>query len=208
MKTIVTLFFIALFSNTFFAQNHYENGMKKALDLYKHYKWDEAANLFERISHAEEDKWIPYYYVANIYINKSWEVKEEAVLKAQLDKAQEYLNLAKTFSKENPEIMILQAYLYTVWIAYDGQRYGMKYAQKISSIYDDALAIAPANPRVVLAKAEWDMGSAKYFGQDTAPFCKDIERSLELYKSFKSNEMFYPNWGKERAQEVLKSCKE
>ena len=70
----------------------------------------------------------------------------------------------------------------------------------------EAIQIDPNNPRVAYCKAEWDMGSAKYFGQDTAPFCKDMERSIELFANFKPETPFHPNWGKERAEQVLESC--
>ncbi|MGB5436400.1 MAG: hypothetical protein WBM98_10970, partial [Maribacter sp.] len=70
-----------------------------------------------------------------------------------------------------------------------------------------ALQLAPENPRVVFSKAEWDMGTARYFGQDTAPFCKDIERSLELFAKFKPASPFHPNWGQDRAEELVENCK-
>ena len=50
------------------------------------------------------------------------------------------------------------------------------------------------------------MGGARYFGQDTAPFCKDLERSLELFANFKPETPFHPNWGKERVEQVLQTC--
>ena len=52
------------------------------------------------------------------------------------------------------------------------------------------------------------MGSARYFGQDTQPICKDVERAIELFANFKPETPFHPNWGIERAEEVLKSCKQ
>ena len=51
------------------------------------------------------------------------------------------------------------------------------------------------------------MGSARYFGQDIKPFCKDLERALELFANFKAETPFSPNWGKERAAMLLESCK-
>ena len=59
---------------------------------------------------------------------------------------------------------------------------------------------------MVYGKAEWDMGSARFFGQDNSPFCGDIEKSIELFTNFKPETPFHPNWGKERAEDVLKSC--
>tara|TARA_R110002020_G_scaffold108281_2_gene251042 strand:- start:24550 stop:25173 length:624 start_codon:yes stop_codon:yes gene_type:complete len=204
---IITIILTAFLTVPVFAQAQYEQGMKKAFTLYGEGKLDEAANMFERIGNAEQDKWLPYYYVAQININKSWTVKDENVLKAQLDKAQEFINMATTNSKDNAEIMVLQAHLYTAYVAFDGQRYGMQYAAKVSEIYSKAKQLAPDNPRVVFSKAEWDMGSAKYFGQDVTPYCKDIERALELFGTFKNEDPFYPDWGADRAQEALKACK-
>ena len=85
--------------------------------------------------------------------------------------------------------------------------YGMKYGGKIAELYEKATAIDPSNPRAALGKAEWAMGSAKYFGKDTAPYCKDIEASIELFNTFKPESQLHPNWGKERAEAVSKDCK-
>jgi hypothetical protein len=76
------------------------------------------------------------------------------------------------------------------------------------ALYQKALQIAPTNPRVVFSKAEWDMGSAAYFGQDTSPYCKDIAHALELFANFKPAGEFYPNWGKARAEATLQHCGE
>lgn len=68
-------------------------------------------------------------------------------------------------------------------------------------------ALAPNNPRVVASKAEWNIGSAQYFGQDIAPFCKDLKRALELFANFKAETQFHPQWGKDRVEVLLESCK-
>ena len=189
------------------AQTNYEKGMQKAFQLWGSNKPVEAANLFERIAKAEPDNWLPLYYAAQINIVKSFGEKDEEKLSAQLKKAQDFINDATAISKDNAEILVLQALLHTAWVAYDGATYGMKLSGKVVELYAKAAKIAPKNPRVVFSKAEWDMGAAKFFGQDTAPFCKDIERSLELFANFKPETPFHPNWGKERAEQVLKSCK-
>jgi len=103
--------------------------------------------------------------------------------------------------------MVQQAMVYTAWVASDGATYGMTLAPKVTALYVKAAELAPNNPRVVFSKAEWDMGSAAYFGKDTAPYCKDVERALELFDTFKAASDFHPNWGKDRAEEVLKNCK-
>lgn len=189
------------------AQNNYEKGMQKAFQLWGNNQPTEASNLFERIAKAEPDNWLPLYYAAQINIVTSFGEKDVEKLSAQLKKAQNLINDATAISKDNPEILVLQALLHTAWVAYDGATYGMKLSGKVIELYTKAALIAPDNPRVVFSKAEWDMGGARYFGQDTTPFCKDVERSIELFANFKPETPFHPNWGKERAEQTLKSCK-
>lgn len=205
MKKIITLLVVVLTTSAW-SQDQFANGMQKAFSLWSEGKPMEASNLFERISNAEQDNWLPYYYVAQINTIVSFGEKDEKKLKQQLDKAQEFLDIAKRISPKNPEIMVQQAMTYTAWIAFDGATYGMTHSGKVVALYNEARQLAPENPRVVFSKAEWDMGSAAYFGQDTAPYCKDIERSLELFANFKPQGPFYPDWGADRARETLERC--
>lgn len=188
------------------AQTNFEKGMQKAFSLWEENKWTEAEQMFERIAAAEPNEWLPNYYVAQMNSLKTWPEKDLQKVKAQLDKAQEYLDTAMGISKDNPEILVLQAHVLTNWVAFDGMTYGMKYSAKINELYSQAYTLAPENPRVIFSRAEWNMGSAKYFGQDTKPFCKEIEKSIELFANFKPEKPFYPSWGKARAEEVLASC--
>ena len=205
MKKISSLF-IVLVSSISMAQDQYTKGMEKAFALWGEGKSMEASNLFERISTAEPDNWLPYYYVAQINTVTSFGEKDEKKLKQQLDKAQEFLDIAKSISPNNPEILVQQAMTHTAWIAFDGTTYGMALSGKVAALYTLALQIAPENPRVVFSKAEWDMGSARYFGKDVTPYCKDVERSLELFANFEAESPFYPNWGADRAKTTLENC--
>lgn len=203
--TLIALFLVSLATP---AQTNFEKGMTKAFDLWHTDKWAEAEQLFERIATAEPKEWLPNYYIAQMNSLKSWEEKDPQKIMAQLDKAQEYLNTAMGMEKDNADLLVMQAQIYTNWIAFDGQTYGMKYSTKVNELYKKAYQLAPENPMVILCRAEWNMGTAKYFGQDTKPFCKDVERAIELFTNFKPEKQFYPNWGSEHAQEVLKSCAE
>jgi hypothetical protein len=60
---------------------------------------------------------------------------------------------------------------------------------------------------VLFCKAEFEMGTAKYFGQDTAPLCEQIAKSIPLFENFKPETPFHPNWGLERAKEAVANCK-
>jgi hypothetical protein len=203
-KLIIILVLIITGSVT--AQGNYEKGMQKAFELWKTGKTTEASNLFVRIAKAETDNWLPSYYAAYITVINGFGEKDKTKLTAQMEKAQNLINDASTASNDNPEIMVLQALKHTVWVAYDGATYGMKLGGTIAALYEKAIAIAPNNPRVVSSKAEWGIGGAKFFGQDTKPFCKELERSLELFANFKPESEFHPSWGEKHVNEVLSSC--
>lgn len=195
-----------LFTGIITAQSKYQTGMTKAFALWKTGKLTEASQLFERISKAEPTKWLPPYYAATVEVIGSFGLKDEAVLKAKLTKAQQFLDLAKSNSENNPEIIIIQAFLNLGYIAFDGQKYGMTLSGANAQLYAKALAIAPNNPRVILGNAEWNMGAAKFFGKSTKPYCEEIKRAIKFGKVEKIDIEFYPEFMLERAQKVLKQC--
>lgn len=207
MKKVLLILSFICFAFTANAQTKFEKGMQKAFELVKQNKGAEAANLFERISEAAPKEWLPSYYAAQINIMSGFGIKDKSKLTQQLEKAQKQLDNAASISPNNPEIMVLQAMLYTVWVAYDGATYGMKYGGKVTEIYAKAYAIDKNNPRVLLCKNEWDMGSARYFGKDTAPYCAVFETALEKYNTYKAPSALHPSWGKDRVEYLIAECK-
>lgn len=205
MKNLVTLFLLVT-TLSISAQDSYSDGMAKAMQLWGEQQTAAASNLFERIAMAEDDNWVPYYYVALVNTTASFGEKDLKILTQQLDKAKQFIDIAKNLSPENAELLVMEAMVNTAWISFDGATYGMTLSGKNTQLYQQALQLAPENPRVVLSKAEWDMGSARYFGKDTAPYCKDVERAIQLFATFKPEQAFYPDWGKESAEKTLKAC--
>jgi len=208
MKTKNLSVALVLFSSmVLVAQDQYTSGMSKALSLWGEGKIVEATNLFERIAMAEEDNWIPYYYAAQVNTVASFGEDDEQKLTQQLEKAKEFVDIAKNISPNNPELLVQEAMINTAWMAYDGATYGPTLSGKNMQLYNQAMQLAPENPRVVYSKASWDMGSARYFGKDTAPYCKDLERALELFATFENNTPFYPKWGEDEAKASLDECR-
>lgn len=206
MKKLILLVALSITSFSW-AQDQYTKGMSKALELWGEQKTNEASNLFERIAMAEEDNWIPYYYVAMVNTTASFGLTDEKQLTRQLEKAKEFVDIAKRISPDNPELLVMEALVNTAWIAFDGATYGMTLSGKNVQLYQRAFELDASNPRVVFSKAEWDMGAARYFGKDTAPFCKDVGKAVELFATFGSEEPFYPSWGEDRAKQVWEQCK-
>ena len=205
MKKIV--FIIAILVATgFSAQAKYQKGMQKAFSHWEKGEMTKASQLFERISKAEPENWLPAYYAAQVEILGGFREKDESKLTAKLNKAQAFLDTAKANSANNPEIIITQALLNTAYIAFDGQKYGMTLSGKNTQLYAKALAIAPNNPRVVFGNAEWNMGTARFFGKSTKPYCDQIKKAIELGKKEKNEKEFYPRFQLKRAEQVLKQC--
>lgn len=208
MKSIITLALLVVATTTF-SQSKYEQGMTKAFELWEADKIDEAANLFERIATADTEQWLPAYYVAQIYIIKNWqdfENRTETSMKANLDKAQEYINELETRSPENTYGDFLQAQLFTAWVAHDGMKYGMKYAGRIGEMYSKMSKEEPENPIFMAAKAEWDMGSATYFGTSIEPYCAELNRAIELFATFKPETQFHPSGSVEQTRKAAEAC--
>ncbi len=189
------------------SQTNYEQGMQQAFQLWGEGKTTEASALFERIAGVEETNWLPNYYVALVNTTQAFQTKEPGASMALLHKAQEKLDAIMDAQENNVELLVLQAMIHTAHIARDPMTNGQKLSGPVMQLYGKAEALAPQNPRVVLNKAQFEMGSAQFFGTDTAPICAKIEESLQLFDTFKPETPFHPSWGKNQAEQALKSCK-
>ena len=208
MIRLITLFVLTIAGTVGAqAQSKYETGMNKAFELWGENKPAEASALFERIAAVEKDNWLPNYYVAFINSIESFKTQDKEKITALLAKAQSAQDAATLLSPDNVELMVSQCLIYTAWIVYDPMVNGMKYSAKANELYAKALILEPDNPRVVFSKAEFEMGGAAYFGQDTTPMCKEVERAVGLFATFKPQGQFYPSWGQDRAEAKLKECK-
>lgn len=189
------------------AQSQYEQGMGKALGLWKEGKANEASALMERIASVEKTNWLPSYYVALINTTVAFNPANKANAAALIEKAQKAQDDATMISPSNPELMVMQAMIYTAIIVQDPMTNGMKYSGLAREQYNKAIALAPNNPRVVFCRAEFEIGGARWTGADTKVLCKEVARSIELFAADKPETPFSPSWGMDRAQQKLLECK-
>lgn len=200
--TAITFFICSLVS----AQTQYEQGMGKALGLWKDGKSTEATAVFERIASAEKDNWLPNYYIALINTTEAFNPANKDKITDLLAKANAALDIELAKTPNNVELLVVQAMATTALLASDPMVYGMTLSPKISGIYMKAALLAPENPRVVFEKAEFDMGGAKWTGADVNEICTRIQKSIDLFAKFKPETSFSPNWGLDRAKEVAANC--
>lgn len=200
--TAITFFICTMLT----AQTQYEQGMGKALGLWKEGKSTEASALFERIASAEKDNYLPNYYVALINTTEAFDPANKDKITSLLAKANAALDVELAKAPNNVELLVVQAMAKTALLASDPMTYGMTLSPKISGIYMKAYMLAPENPRVALCKAKFDLGGAKWTGADVKEICSRVEKSIDLFAKFKPETPFSPSWGLDRAQEALKNC--
>ena len=205
--TKISIAFVLFITSLVSAQGKFEQGMGKAFQLWGEGKNTEASAMFERIAAAEQNTWLPNYYVALVNTTSAFGTKDAAQIDLLLTKAQNALDVELIKNPNNAELLVVQAMIHTAWIAFDPMTNGQKLSGKVMELYGKAQAIAPENPRVVFEKAEFEIGGAKFWGKDTKPMCAQIEKAIGLFATFKPETPFSPKWGLERAQEVLKNCK-
>ncbi|MNQ00785.1 hypothetical protein D3C85_134410 [compost metagenome] len=201
--TAIALFIFSLVS----AQGQFEQGMGKAFGLWKEGKNTEASDLFERIAAAEKNSWLPNYYVALVNTTTAFGTKDKGQMDLLLTKAQNALDVEMAKDQNNAELLVMQAMIHTAWVAFDPMTNGQKLSGKVMELYGKAQAIAPENPRVVLGKAEFGIGGAKWTGANMQELCKEVDRSIQLFATFKPETPFSPKWGLDRALEAQKNCK-
>ncbi len=201
--TIIAMFVASIVS----AQTQFDQGMQKALQTWKDGNSKEALVQFEKIASVERTNWLPNYYIAFINTTQAFGEKDKAKKVTLLNAAQKAQDVCNELAMDNPEVLVLQAMIHTAWIVYDPMTNGQRLSGDVMYILNKAYKVAPENPRVVFQKASFEKGMAQYFGQDTKPMCVQIEKSIELFATFKPESAFHPSWGLDKAQEAVKACK-
>jgi hypothetical protein len=206
MTKIIT--FIALFvASVVSSQTTFDQEMGKALQTWKEGNPLEAIAQLERIALVETNNWLPNYYIAFIQTTQAFEEKDKAKMESLLNAAQIAQDKCNEIALDNPEILVMQAMIHTARIVFDPITNGQKLSGDVLYILNKANKIAPENPRVVFQKASFEIGMAQYFGQDTKTMCAQIEKAIELFTTFKTETVWHPTWGLDRAKAELKKCK-
>ena len=186
----------------------YEKAMKKAFDLWDESKDEQAVALFQRIAQAEPDQWLPSYYAANVDIVHAFNYAQEEQVEPLLERAKGNLTEAKRRSPNNSEITTLEGTLYTAYVTMNPAVYGRKYSGKIMRLHEEAIAQNPNNPRAHMNLIEYEMGYARFMGQDVSAQCDLMKNVIVLFDEYEREGPFAPRYGKERALEIIENCNE
>lgn len=204
MKALI-ISILTLISSYSFGQTAYEKEMGKALGDWQAGKATEAIGQFERIAQAEKSNWIPKYYQGLVGVTESFKEQDADKKQKQIETSKA---LIPTDEKElNAEWLVLKALALTSELTIDPMATAMLLSPQIIELYEKALKMEPNNPRALSGLADFQIQSKKFMGGDTKQECKDLEKAVSLFGQEKHETKFYPTWGKERAEMLLKACK-
>jgi hypothetical protein len=213
MKTfhfIQTLLISVAITGTINAQSpQYFKAMKENLQNYSRAKTPDSLQAveaqFERIAQAEKDKWIPYYYAAQILVIESFSTKPE--LKDHiLDQAQTMLDAAFNAKADSSECMVIQGFIYVGRIQADPMNRGAEFSQKANNTFDLAIKLNPENPRAYYMKGITVLNTPEFFGGGKINAKPILTQAIAKYSTFSSSYPFFPNWGKEDCKKQLERC--
>jgi tetratricopeptide (TPR) repeat protein len=210
MKTTISaLVFVLCFAAQ--AADKYTDQMTVNIELvYKAQTAEEllqAVNAFERIGNAEKTKWEPFYYAAfgNIMIAN----RETDAIKKDgfLDQAKGFIEKAFAINPAESEILALEGFMHTIRLTVDPASRGPQYSMLSMQAFGKALSLNPNNPRAMALMAQMQYGTAQFFNSSTEEACGTLTKSLQLFESFKSDNVLAPQWGKRMAEGLKTQCK-
>jgi len=166
-----------------------------------------VANQFGLIANVEKEEWLPLYYQAHCYIIMSFMEQSGPQKKDEfLDAAQAAIDKMLAMVPQEPEVLTLQAFAYTARLVVNPQERGQKYGQLSAQTVGKALAIDPSNPRAQYMQLSNEMGTARFFGQDTKPFCAKADTLLQNWDKYPVKSPIYPSWGKNQVEQMVQRC--
>ena len=170
-------------------------------------EFQELANRFRVIANAEPDEWLPLYYEAHCYILMSFMGQSATELRdAYLDKASGSIERMLELAPGEAEVYVMKAFYHTGYLVIDPPQRAMSTTPQIQAALTRALQIEPDNPRARFLKISNELGTANFFGSDTAPICEKARKLLESWDAYQLRSPIHPGWGKAETRGIVDNC--
>lgn len=211
MKNLTLMFIVFLFAVSIKAQSQYQETMAESIAEIETAKttdeYLDLSNRFLRIAEAEPKEWLPEYFASYCTVMQSFFVEDNKEKDKLLNSAMEIINKAEVKSKDNPEILVVKAFILQMQISIDPMVRGMKYGMESERLLTKAIELNPGNPRPYVLRAESQFYTPEQFGGGKAKAKLNFEKAIEKYKTFVPESPIHPNWGKKEAEDMLEKCK-
>lgn len=211
MKTCITLFLCVVTLAASANDDKYNQQMAKNIEaIYKAQtpeQFQQSINAFERIGSAEKTKWEPFYYVSFGYLMQATREQDGGKKDQWLDLATTALDKAKVIRENESELIALEGFIHMMRVTVDPATRGPRFASLAMESFGKAIALNPDNPRALTFMAQMQYGTAQFFKAPTTEACATLEKALEKFASFKTDNPLAPQWGKGMAEGMKEQCK-
>jgi len=169
--------------------------------------FQDLANQFHVISNMETKEWLPLYYEAHCYVIMGFmDHLEAGVRDGYLERASVSIDKMVEIAPDEAEVYVMKAFYHTGYLVINPPGRSMSTSPLISAAIARALAIEPNNPRALFLRISNDMGTASFFGSDTAPICERAVELLESWDAYELKSPIHPSWGKWETEGIVKRC--
>lgn len=168
----------------------------------------DAANAFERIGNAEQNKWLPYYYASLCNTYASFTDTTVMLKDTYLDQALKLLAIADSLQPDESEIYTLKGMIAQGRLQIDPMSRYMKYGAEMSSNFQKAQQLDPSNPRPDYLMAITVLYTPEQFGGGPKAAKPLLEAAVKKFSEFVPKDELMPIWGKEQAEMFLKQIPE
>ena len=167
----------------------------------------ETINKLDRIAAAEPDKWEPYYYKAYASIMVGV-MTEKSVEKDQwYEQALEAVRKGREIAPAEAELVALRGFALMMKVAVNPEVRGPEYSPLAMQAFGQALGMDEGNPRALYLMANMQLGMAQFFGQGPEEACGTLQKAIESFSTYKSENPLAPQWGQAQAEAMQENCK-
>ena len=201
MKRILLIFSLlsTIFNFSFAQSEEYKTTMKEIVDSIQSSKWGADlvpyANQLERVAGVETKEWLPNYWAAYCYMNKSYIEPMAEKKDLLLEKAENLIATAEKLMPNNDEIEVLKANIASARMAVDPQSRWQKYGAVSGKALGTAQKLNPENPRAKMLEAQGIFYTPEAFGGGKQKALPLIKEALAKFEAFKPSSDIMPNWG-------------
>jgi hypothetical protein len=212
MKRTALIFGALFIAATAMGSNEkYYEKMSETLKMFGTCKtlqdYQELANRFRVIANVQRDEWLPLYYEAQCHIMIGFMIQLESDLRdSYLERAATSIDNMIGMAPGEAELYVLKAFCYTGQLVIDPSQRAMGTTPLIHAAIARALEIEPDNPRAKFLLISNELGTAAYFGNDTAPLCEKAARLLQSWDDYQLKSPIYPDWGKNETEGIVRNC--
>lgn len=216
-KTILSI--IILFSAYIAVSNVYSDDFSDAIVKAKK-KFHDAANKddskellkvrgdFERILQLKKNQWLVYYYMGNTDLMLAYfemDKKNNDVIKKYTESSLDLLNKATDLKDDFAEAWILKLSANTLRFVYEPDKMNDIIA-KLAEAKDKATLLDPTNPRLYLVDGSNTYYTPEAFGGGPDKALPILQKSWDLFQTYKPVDETYPDWGKDQAAGTIALC--